>query len=157
MTSDRLGVPAQEAPGPTSEEFSGVWLSRYEFYSSSRDDTFTGQHHVVLSQHGNRISGTSLAGASSSADSSLSLDLTIDRNVATGTWVEQTAQDGYYQGARYHGAIQLLVDPTGRRMAGKWVGFGKEFDVNSGPWELRLLDKSTSDEARGRYSVQPEE
>lgn len=157
MTSDKPGVPAQETPAPAGENYSGVWISRYEFYSSSRDNTFTGQHHVVLAQQGNRITGTSLPGASSSGDSLLSLDLTVDRNVATGTWVEQTAQDGYYQGARYHGAIQLLIDPTGRRMAGKWVGFGKEFDVNSGPWELRLLDKSTADDVQSRYSVRPEE
>lgn len=26
----------------------------------------------------------------------------------------------------------MLVEPTGRRMAGKWVGFGKDFDVNTG-------------------------
>jgi len=34
---------------------------------------------------------------------------------------------------RYFGALQMLVEPTGRRMAGKWVGFGKEFDGNTGP------------------------
>ncbi|MGE7432522.1 MULTISPECIES: helix-turn-helix domain-containing protein [Kitasatospora] len=157
MTSDEPGVPVEVAPAPTGEDFSGVWLSRYEFYSSSRENTYTGLHHVVLSHRGNRITGQSLTGASSNPDSPLSFDLTVDRNIVTGSWVEQTAQDGYYQGARYHGAIQLLVDPTGRRMAGKWVGFGKEFDVNTGPWELRLLDKSTADDVLSRYSVPPEE
>ncbi|WP_031065411.1 helix-turn-helix domain-containing protein [Streptomyces sp. NRRL WC-3742] len=156
VTSDEPGVPVQAAPAPTGEDYSGVWVSHYEFFSSSRENTFTGLHHVVLSQNGNRITGRSLPGASSNPDSPLSFDLTVDRNVVTGSWVEQTAQDGYYQGARYHGAIQLLVDPTGRRMAGKWVGFGKEFDVNTGPWELRLLDKSTTDDVLSRYSVPPE-
>lgn len=42
-------------------------------------------------------------------------------------------------------------------MTGKWVGFGKEFDVNSGPWELRLLDRSTDDEVLSRHSSPPEE
>ncbi|MFJ7907210.1 XRE family transcriptional regulator [Kitasatospora sp. NPDC096204] len=156
MTSDEPSAPVQAASAPTGEDYSGVWISHYEFFSSSRENTFTGLHHVVLSQHGNRITGRYLPGASSNPDSPLSFDLTVDRNVVTGSWVEQTAQDGYYQGARYHGAIQLLVDPTGRRMAGKWVGFGKEFDVNSGPWELRLLDRSTADDVLGRYSVPPE-
>lgn len=82
--------------------------------------------------------------------------MTIDRNVITGTWTEQTASDGYYQGARYHGAIQMLVEPTGRRMAGKWVGFGKDFDVNTGPWEVKLLDTNTSKAASERYSRTPE-
>ncbi|MFD4829244.1 helix-turn-helix domain-containing protein [Streptomyces uncialis] len=147
------GQPA----GQTAEEtFSGVWLSRYEFFSSSRDDSFEGKHYVVIVQHGNRVTAQSLPGASSNPDSPLTLDLTVDRNVVTGTWVEQTAADGYYNGARYHGAIQLLVEPTGRRMAGKWVGFGKDFDVNTGPWELRLVDRSISKATLEGYSQPPE-
>lgn len=149
-------VPAARAvaeAGPRN--YSGVWLSRYEFYSSGRDGTFTGQHYVVLLQHGNRLTGRSLPRASSEPGSPLSLDLTLDRNVVTGTWTEQTAADGYYQGAEYHGAVQMLVEPTGRRMAGKWVGFGKDFDVNTGPWELVLKDTGTAKAALERYSVPP--
>ncbi|MEU5612942.1 helix-turn-helix domain-containing protein [Streptomyces sparsogenes] len=145
--------PVQQA---AEANYSGVWLSRYEFYSSGRDDSFEGRHYVVLVQHGNRLTARSLNCASSNPDSPLSLDLTVDRNVVTGTWTEQTAADGYYQGAHYHGAVQLLVEPTGRRMAGKWVGFGKDFDVNTGPWELRLMDTSTSKAALERYSLPPE-
>ncbi|MGO4422314.1 XRE family transcriptional regulator, partial [Streptomyces sp. MCAF7] len=147
---------AATAPESAGANYSGVWLSRYEFYSSGRDDSFEGRHYVVLVQHGNRLTGRSLNRASLNPDSPLSLDLTADRNVVTGTWTEQTARDGYYQGASYHGAVQLLVEPTGRRMAGKWVGFGKDFDVNTGPWELRLMDTSTSKAALERYSVPSE-
>ncbi|MBC9719669.1 XRE family transcriptional regulator [Streptomyces sp. TRM66268-LWL] len=150
-----LDIAAAPAVAPQGE-YAGVWLSRYEFYSSSRDETFDCRHHVVVVQHGNRLTAQSLPGASTNLDSPLSLDLTVDRNVVTGTWTEQTAADGYYQGARYHGAIQLLVEPTGRRMAGKWVGFGKDFDVNTGPWELRLLDRSTGRASIERYSTPPD-
>ncbi len=136
--------------------YAGVWLSRYEFSSSGRGQTLTGAHFVVLVQNGNRLTGQSLPGASSRPDSPLSLDLTVDGNVVTGTWVEQTATDGYYAGARYHGAVQLLAEPTGRRMAGKWVGFGKDFDVNTGPWELIFKDASTSKETVERYARPPE-
>jgi len=80
-------------------------------------------------------------------------NLTVDGSVVTGIWVEQTADDGYYRGARYHGAIQLLVEPTGRRIAGKWVGFGKEMGINTGPWELIFQDAST-DKATLDRSVQ---
>ncbi len=149
------GRPAP-APGPLGDDCSGVWLSHYEFFSSSRANTFSGSHHVLLRHHGNRITATSLPGASSNPHSPLTLDLTVDRNIVTGTWTEQTADAGYYRGARHHGAIQLLVDPTGRLMTGKWVGFGKEFDVNTGPWELRLLDRSTAEDTIQRYSVAPE-
>ncbi len=149
-------VGAQPTAQTGEETFSGVWLSRYEFFSSSRGDSYEGKHYVVIVLHGNRLTVQSLPGASSNPDSPLTLDLTVDRNVVTGTWVEQTAADGYYNGARYHGAIQLLVEPTGRRMAGKWVGFGKDFDVNTGPWELRLVDRSTSKATLERYSQPPE-
>lgn len=80
----------------------------------------------------------------------------MDSDAVTGSWVEQTASDGYYNGARHHGALQMLVEPTGRRMAGKWVGFGKDLDVNTGPWELRLVDRSTGKAALERYARTPE-
>ncbi|WP_329279879.1 helix-turn-helix domain-containing protein [Streptomyces sp. NBC_00691] len=152
------GIQAPTAPQPLPDgmNYSGIWLSRYEFFSSSRDETFEARHYVVLLQHGTRLTGQSLPGASSNPDSPLTLDLTIDRSVVTGSWTEQTAADGYYQGARYHGAIQMLVEPTGRRMAGKWVGFGKDFDVNTGPWELRLVDTSTSKATLRSYGRAPD-
>jgi transcriptional regulator with XRE-family HTH domain len=153
---------AAPGPGPTPQaspraNYSGVWLSRYEYFSSGRDSSLVGMHYVVLLQHGNQLTARSLPGASSNPDSPLTMDLTVDGSVVTGSWVEQTAQDGYYRGARYHGAIQMLVEPTGRRMAGKWVGFGKDMDVNTGPWELRLQDQSTTQATLAKYSRPPAE
>ncbi len=153
---------AAPAPGPTPSasprgNYSGVWLSQYEYVSSGRgEQVFTGKHFVVLLQHGNRITVRSLPGASLNPDSPLTMDLTLDINVVTGTWVEQTATDGYYRGARYHGAIQMLIEPTGTRMVGKWVGFGKDMDTNTGPWELRLQDSSTNQATIAKYSRTPE-
>ncbi|MDJ1133501.1 helix-turn-helix transcriptional regulator [Streptomyces iconiensis] len=143
-------------PAAVAEDYSGVWLSKYEYYSSGRSSSFAGQHFVVLVQHGPRLTARSLPNGSSNPGSPLSLDLTADSNIVTGTWMEQTATDGYYAGARYHGALQLLVEPTGRRMSGKWIGFGKDFDVNSGPWELVFQDASTSRGTIERYSRPPE-
>ena len=132
---------------------SGVWLSRYEYFSSGRAATLTGQHYVVVLQHGDRLTARSLPG---SADSALTMDMSIDGNVITGTWMEQTAEDGYYRGARYHGAIQMLVEPTGRRMVGKWVGFGREMDVNTGPWALIFQDASTNKSTLDAYNRRPD-
>jgi transcriptional regulator with XRE-family HTH domain len=143
-------VPAGQ--GSATANYSGVWLSRYEYYSSGRGDTFTGLHYVVVLQHGSRLTVRSLP---ESAASSLSMDLTVDANVITGTWVEQTDEGGYYRGARYHGAIQMLAEPTGRRLAGKWVGFGKDMDINTGPWELVFQDASTTKATLAEYSRQP--
>ncbi|MEU4211198.1 XRE family transcriptional regulator [Streptomyces sp. NPDC026206] len=134
---------------------SGIWLSRYEYHSSGRGSDFTGEHFVVIIQHGNKLTARSLPDGSSNPDSPLTLDLTVEGNVVTGTWREETAANGYYAGAVYHGAIQLLVEPTGRKMSGKWVGFGKDFDVNTGPWELTFKDASTSKTAMAEYNRRP--
>lgn len=144
--------PVSPAPAPSASNYSGVWLSRYEYFSSGRDGTFTSRHYVVVLQHGDRLTVRSLPG---SAKSSLTMDLTVDGSVVTGTWVEQTEEEGYYRGARYHGAIQMLAEPTGRRVRGKWVGFGKEMDINTGPWELIFQDASTSRATLDAYNRPP--
>ena len=41
-----MGIPAATGPGPrtgAAGNYSGVWLSRYEYFSSGRDDAFVGQ------------------------------------------------------------------------------------------------------------------
>jgi transcriptional regulator with XRE-family HTH domain len=156
-----LGVPVANGSPVTQAaprgNYSGIWLSTYEYVSSGRgNQVFTGKHHVVLLQHGNRLTGRSLPNASLNPDSPLTLDLQVEDGTVTGTWTEQTASEGYYRGARYFGAIQMLAEPTGRRIAGKWVGFGRDFEVNTGPWELRLLDASTDKTTLASYNRSPE-
>jgi hypothetical protein len=146
---------AGSASGAASAgQYGGVWLSRYEYHSSSRDGSFVGQHYVVILQHGNRLTVRSLP---ESAAGQLTMDLTIDASVLTGTWTEDTNPAGHYRGARYHGAIQLLAEPTGRRLAGKWVGFGKEMDVNTGPWILEFRESSTNKATLAKYNAIPDE
>ncbi|XKK42368.1 hypothetical protein HFP72_02245 [Nocardiopsis sp. ARC36] len=36
-----------------------------------------------------------------------------------------------------------------------WVGFGKDFDVNTGPWELIFQDASTAKATVDRYQQRP--
>lgn len=154
LTTPTMGVaPAAVGQLAARVGYSGVWLSRYEYFSSGRDASFVGRHYVVVLQHGDRLTVRSLPGSS---DSQLTMDMTVDGSVVTGTWVEQTAAEGYYRGARYHGAIQLLTDPTGHRMTGKWVGFGAEMDVNTGPWELVLQDASTNKATIDAYNRRPD-
>ena len=130
---------------------SGIWLSEYEYRSSGRNATFTGRHHVVLLQRGGRLMARSVP-ASSSA---LSLELGVNGHVVTGTWAERTMEGGYYRGAVYTGAIQLLQETPGR-LAGKWVGFGKEDQVNTGPWSLTLVDEYVDAGAVERWNREPE-
>lgn len=126
--------PVSTAPTrPPASDYSGIWLSRYEYFSSSRERQYAGQHYVVLQQDGSTVSVRSLP---NSATSTMGMDLVVDGVVLTGTWVEDTDKTGYYRGKRYTGGIQLVADPSGARLAGKWVGHGKDGDVNTGPWRL---------------------
>lgn len=135
-------------------QYTGIWLSRYEYYSSSREQYFPAQHYVVLLQHDNRLTVRSVPG---SASSLLTMDLSVDGNVVTGTWAENTDPEGYYRGARYHGAIQLQADATGLRMTGKWVGFGKDGETNTGPWALVFQDANTGKSTMEKYGQPPPE
>jgi hypothetical protein len=107
---------------------------------------------VLLIQHGRKLQARSLLG---SAPSKLMMDLTINGQVITGTWTEETNPAGYYQGSTYHGAIPFLSDPTGHRLTGQWVGFGRDFDVNAGPWKLELLTTDTTPTAMTTYDQPP--
>lgn len=135
-------APVPAAPvGSSGPRMSGVWHSRYVFPSTGRGGEFTGEHYVVLRQQGNRLTGQSLP---NTEGSQLRLDLTMDAAVATGTWTERTSPTGYYKGATYHGTLQMIANPMGREMAGRWLGFGKDFKVNSGEWTLTWVDGSVS-------------
>jgi hypothetical protein len=148
------GGPWLPVPEPKAAEgpLSGIWLSRYEYRSSSRDRVFTGLHYALVIQHGTRLQVRSIP---ESAGSRMMIDMTVNGQVLTGTWTERTDPDGYYHGAVYHGAIQMLAEPTGRKMAGKWVGFGHNFELNTGPWTLELVSADTGTEAIAAYSTPP--
>jgi transcriptional regulator with XRE-family HTH domain len=138
-------APARAAGG----EWSGIWESSYEYYSSSRGQMCASTpHHVLVLQYGDTLTVRSLPGC----PSLITMDLTADGSVVTGTWSERTDPDGYYSGARYHGAIQMMVDPTGRRMSGKWLGFGRALEINSGPWDLTWRARSTTRATINQYS-----
>ncbi|MET9269874.1 hypothetical protein [Kribbella sp. NPDC003557] len=115
----------------------GLWRSSYAYFSTGRGEELHGEHTLRLRHTGGRIVGTSEPG---DQESRLALDLSLRGAIATGTWTERTSARGYYRGAVYHGAIQLVVSPHGRAMTGQWLGFGKQFKVNSGDWRLDWLN-----------------
>jgi hypothetical protein len=140
--------PAHMPVPASSFSLSGIWHSRYLYYSTGRGHEFEGEHYVVLRQDESRLDGQSLP---HSMDSLLRLHMSVDGGVATGTWTERTSPDGYYKGATYHGTIQLLIDPLGRRMSGRWLGFGKNFRINTGEWELTWVESSTTKTVQRLY------
>ena len=138
----------QAATPAAAHDLAGIWHSAYTYHSSGRGQDYTGQHFVVLRQSGAGLVGCSLP---TKEGSELKLELSLERALATGTWTERTSPAGYYHGSTYHGTIQLVVDPLGRTMTGKWLGFSKDFQVNSGPWTLIRVEDSTSKRAQQRY------
>jgi DNA-binding transcriptional regulator YiaG len=137
---------AKGARGPLT----GIWRSSYDYVSSSRGgETYTGQHYVVVIQHGDRLQVRSLP---HTAQGRVMMDLTASGSVLTGTWQEITDAAGYYKGSTYHGAIQLTAGPSGTRLTGAWVGFGKDGEINTGPWTLDLVSADTSKAAMEKYN-----
>jgi hypothetical protein len=127
----------------------GIWRSEYTYFSSGRQQEFTDVHYVVLRQSGQQLSIESLP---HTTGSEVSLNLALDGLFATGTWQERTSPTGYYKGAIYRGAIQLLVAPSLTQMTGKWIGFGKNFTINNGDWNLTLETRKPTAKAIREYS-----
>ncbi len=145
---DKTGSPVAH-PGHQGD-LTGIWHSRYTYFSTGRNAEFEGEHYVVLREDGGSLAGRSLPATNGS---NLELDLAVEGSIATGTWTERTSPSGYYEGATYNGTFQLLIDPTRRSMTGKWLGFGKHFDINTGDWQLNWVEGSTSPQAQRRYHL----
>jgi Tfp pilus assembly protein PilV len=143
-------APRTSSADPKAEmgRLSGIWKSRYVYPSSGRGKDFEGEHYVVLRQQGAQLLGESLP---HSTGSHLRLDLSVESSIATGAWTERTSPTGYYKGAVYHGTLQMVVNPMGRLMTGRWIGFGKDFKINAGAWELTWVSSSTSARAARGY------
>jgi hypothetical protein len=144
-------------PSRTAERYgprSGIYLSVYEYPSTGRGGTFTGKHYVMILQRDVKLVVRSVP----ASGSQLSMDLSVNGRILTGTWAEQTRRDGRYRGAVYTGAIQMIQDEDSdsRRFAGKWVGFGKDGETNTGPWSLILVDEQVNEQAVERWNREPE-
>ncbi len=131
-------------------DLSGIWLSSYSYFSTSREKIFEGAHYVVLRQDANSLTAESIKNTEGSL---LRLAMTLKNNIVTGTWSEATSAEGHYQGVTYHGTLQMVANPMGRSMTGKWVGFSKDFQVESGDWNLRWVEGSTSKQSQERYRL----
>jgi hypothetical protein len=147
-----LSSPLPE-PRTADGPLTGIWLSSYEYRSSGRGASYTGRHYVIVMQHGAVLTIRSV----DASKSRLAINMNVNGRVATGTWTEQTEGDGYYRGAVYHGGLQLIESENSRALAGSWVGFGKEGEVNTGAWSLTLVDADIGDAAIERWNRAPDD
>ncbi|MDX8029371.1 hypothetical protein SK803_04075 [Lentzea sp. BCCO 10_0856] len=149
LSSTPTIVGADFWPVGKPKSLTGIWHSHYTYTSSSRPgQVFESEHYMVLKQTENVIVAESIA---NKERSDVRLLLQVDGAIATGSWSEQTSGTGYYRGAIYHGAIQMVVDPRGRRLRGKWLGFDTEFNVNIGDWTLAWLTGEVNKATQADY------
>jgi hypothetical protein len=57
----------------------------------------------------------------------------------------------------YHGALQMLEQDDGQQLIGRWVGFGKDGEINEGEWSLTLVVERVDAEAVERWNRTPEQ
>lgn len=120
---------------------SGIWRSDYTYYSSDRKKDIVAVHYVrILPRKDGFVAETT----QEANEAYMLARFSLDGNVATGTWQEGTSPKRDYKGVIYHGAGQLIVSDDGKHLKGKWVGFGKNMEVKTGPWEFTYLGKDVS-------------
>jgi hypothetical protein len=129
---------------PQSDQFSGVWRSWYSYPSSGRaGQEFENEHYVRAHYDGRQVVFETVPGSKSY----VIIRMTVQDGVATGSWQEETEADGYYKGAVYYGSIQMVTGDDNKELRGKWVGFGREMDINTGPWTLTYVGEEVPETA----------
>lgn len=141
--------PEPESAAPSDGRLPGLWLSRYQYWSTGREGLFVSQYHVLLDQNGTQVNVQSLPVGEAPR---LSMQLSVRRNTLTGNFDEYTDPHGHYLGDHRWGAVQLLLAASHRYAHGKWVAWGSGEKVNSGPWELIWLSADTSPDALAPYA-----
>lgn len=131
------------------QQFTGIWRSHYTYPSSTREGEFEGNHFMRAQLVDGQLVMESES-VKNVQQSYIIVRLTLNDNgkIATGTWQESTDPNGYYKGTNYYGALQLVISDDGKHMRGKWLGFGRNMEVNVGPWELEYLGKELPADAK---------
>lgn len=152
----QLIADAREEPvriQPVMPTLTGIWESRCTYESSSRGETFVDRANLVVIQSANDVTARSIDGSVTDGGSIL-MRLAVRGRVVTGTWEQTTGAESYYRGGEFFGALQFQVDATNSHLNGAWTGFGRDFDVNTGPWEL--IRRETGTGRTDNYATVPE-
>lgn len=105
----------------------GIWKSNY---SGSREGARVHYHQLEFKQSGTHVVGQSLEGSISTHIFQIEGEIRSD-DYFIGIW-ESTDKE-----STYHGVFQFIINPSGKKMTGKWIGTSfKRTEINSGNWEL---------------------
>lgn len=121
--------------GPlTGPNLRGVWFSSYSFVSSrTRQRTYMTQL-MMLRQFGPYVVGKCLW---SSGSHRHFVTGRTQAHVLTGRW--RNVADG----AKHHGVLQLLIDPDGTHLHGKWLGYDARNHIQQADWEFILATRDS--------------
>lgn len=109
-------------------ELSGTWDSKYTYSGGE------GHHRVKLHDPNGSISVESLP---NEERSKLSMEQTRDESALSGTWRESTSPMGEYKGAVFDGFVAFILDATGTKADGQWIGYNRDrTKINTGNWIL---------------------
>lgn len=121
-----------------TKSLEGTWHSTYWYPSNDHSGEDASEYDVAVRQDGNQLV---LQSQPTDNGSYILVRLSLDDDIATGTWHETTAPEGSFKGTIYSGALQLIISKDHLSMAGKWVGIGRDYELNrpdifTGRWEL---------------------
>lgn len=110
-----------------NKQITGSWQCTYWFPSNSQPGAEEASQYtgtvLKTGKGGKQLVFESQPNASGSY---LIVRMSIDADLATGTWHESTSPTGEFEGSQYSGAFQALVDESGDMIEGKWAGVGQE-------------------------------
>lgn len=143
LLESSVGAP----PETTGHDLSGIWLSEYEYPSQDPEPgIYASQKYVMFRQSGSVIAAESFANAKGS-ELKLSLGVHM-HNIIVGTWMERTSK-----GTLYHGSLNLIIEPAGMLLRGKWLGFDRRYNINTGPWRFVLQSREITAKAKRKYEM----
>src|SRR5579883_1323627 len=104
------------------DDLQGTWQCQYWFQNTKHDNREeVSQYTVAIRRHDNGYAFRSVPNGGETSGSQLEGQLGVDGSVVTGTWTENTAPSGEWNGMTYTGALQLLRSADNQRLSGKWV------------------------------------
>jgi hypothetical protein len=121
-----------------TDGLSGTWHSCYWYPSNNHEGEDTSEYEVVAELAGNQLI---LQSTPTDSGAYIFIRLHVDGIYAAGSWTENTEPGGDFAGMVYGGVMQLIISEDRKKMAGKWVGTGRDLekqrpDIYEGRWEF---------------------
>ncbi|HVU59403.1 MAG TPA: hypothetical protein VHC98_01025 [Candidatus Saccharimonadales bacterium] len=128
-------------------ELPGIWHCRYWFPSNTHDGEDVSEYYVRIDQ---TADGFTLHSLPNRLKAYLQAHFTVESNLATGMWLENTSPTGEFGGMIYSGVFQLIIAEDAKSLHGRWVGIGRETDgsgahIYEGRWEIDYAGAAEAD------------